>query len=104
MNGLTLTVEIRVEPAGREELLESLRVLFDELRREPTFVDAAVHTAEDEPDLIVVIERWRETKESFLRDRMKNPAYGPFLATFARVGGIKRTPHWLQERHSWQAD
>ena len=52
MTTLTLNVEIRVAPAGREELLRSLRSLFDEIARRPAFLDATVHTSEDEPDPI----------------------------------------------------
>lgn len=100
---LTLSVEIRVHPAGREELLRALRQLFDAFARIATFLDATVHTSEDEPNLIVVMERWAETKESFARDRLSDPAFAPFLAVFDRVGGISRTPHWLQERHRWQS-
>ena len=102
MDPVTLIVELRVPPAGREELLDSLRVLFDQLAREPTFVDADVHTSADEPDLVVVVERWRETKESFLRDRLANPAYQPFLGVCQSLG-VRRTPRWLQSRHSWPA-
>src|SRR5262245_19444633 len=98
---LTLVVDIRVAPASREELVAALHVLFDELSRETTFVDAVVHTSVDEHDLIVVIERWRETKESFLRDRLKHPSYGPYRKAFERFGGISRTARWLESRGSW---
>lgn len=44
MKTITLNVEIRVKPEGREELLETLRVLYSELPQEPTFVEAWLHT------------------------------------------------------------
>ncbi len=37
---LALNVFVRVKHGGREELLEAVRVLFDELAKEPTFLDA----------------------------------------------------------------
>jgi undecaprenyl pyrophosphate synthase len=36
---LALNVFVRVKHGGREELLEAVRVLFDELAKEPTFLD-----------------------------------------------------------------
>ena len=99
---ITLNIEIRVKPEGREELLEALRVLFNELAKEPTFVAAWLHTTEEEPDLIVVFEQWQETKESFLRDLFSKPYFKPYLSVFDRVG-IDRNVHWLDTRHSWRA-
>ena len=101
MNTITLNVEIRVKPEGREELLEALRVLFNELSQEPTFAEAWLHTTEDEPDLIVVFEQWRETKASFVRDVLSKPYYKPYLSVFERVG-IDRKVNWLVLRHSWR--
>jgi quinol monooxygenase YgiN len=57
---------IRVVPAGREELVSALGEFFEGLVPESTFVDATVLTSRKEPDLVFVIERWRETKESFV--------------------------------------
>ena len=39
-----------------------------------------VHATEDDPDLIVLYERWNETKESFVRDVLPKPFYKPYLA------------------------
>jgi hypothetical protein len=33
-----------------------VRVLFDELTKEPTFLDAWVYTSAKEPDLIIIYE------------------------------------------------
>ena len=49
---LALNVFVRVKLEGREELLEALRALFDELAKEPTFLDAWVHTSMEEPDSV----------------------------------------------------
>ena len=43
---ITLNLKLRVKPDGREELIEALRVLFDELSKRPTFVDAWLHTTQ----------------------------------------------------------
>jgi hypothetical protein len=37
---LALNVFVRLKLEGREELLEAVRALFDELAKEPTFLDA----------------------------------------------------------------
>ena len=63
---ITLHLEIKVKPGGRDEFLEAISILFDQLVQERSFVDAWVHTTEEDPDLIVVYERWKETQESGL--------------------------------------
>ena len=65
---ITLNVFVRVKPEHREELLEVGRTLFDALAKEPTFIDAWINAAVDQPDLVVVYERWNETKESFVQN------------------------------------
>jgi len=99
---ITLNVEIRAKPEGREELLEALRVLFEELAKKPNFVSAGVHTTEEEPNLIVVFEQWNETREAFVRELQSHPCYQPFLAAFERLG-VSRKVHWLDQRYSWRA-
>ncbi len=99
---ITLIVFARVKPGTREELLETGRVLFDELSKEPTFLDAWLHTTEDDPDLIVVYERWNETQESFIRDLLPKPFYKPYLEVLERIG-LSREIHFLDERHAWHA-
>ena len=99
---IMLNVEIRAKPEGREELLEALRALFDELSREATFRGASVHTTDEEPDLIVVFEQWDESREVFVWELQSHPCYQPFLAVFERVG-VSRKVHWLDLRYSWPA-
>ncbi|MEO8352199.1 MAG: antibiotic biosynthesis monooxygenase family protein [Chthoniobacteraceae bacterium] len=99
---ITLNVQIRVKPGGREELIEAGRVLFDELAKEPTFLDAWIHTSEDEPDLIFVYERWKETKESFVQNLLPKPYYKPYEAVLERVGG-KRQVVWLDTSYAWRS-
>jgi len=99
---ITLNVFVRVKPEAREELLEIARELFDNLAKEPTFIDARINTSEDEPDLVVVYERWNETKESFIANIFPKPFYAPYLTLLDRVG-INRTGYWLDERHAWDS-
>jgi quinol monooxygenase YgiN len=99
---ITLNVFVRVKPEYREELLEAGRALFDELAKERTFLEAWIHTAVDQPDLIVVYERWNETKESFVQNVLPKPFYKPYLALLERVG-LGREAYWLEERGSWHA-
>src|SRR6266581_6773909 len=99
---ITLNVFVKVKPEGREELLEAGRVLFEELAKQPTFLDAWLCTTEEESDLIVVYERWNETKESFVQNLLPKPFYKPYLAVLERVG-LDRKIHWLEERHAWRS-
>src|SRR4030095_4456511 len=99
---ITLNVFVRVKPEHREELLEVGRTLFNALAKEPTFIDAWINTAVDQPDLIVVYERWNETKESFVQNILPKPFYGPYLALLEQVG-LGREAYWLEERGSWRA-
>jgi hypothetical protein len=100
---ITLNVLVRVKPEAREELLEIGRKLFDDLAKEPTFIDARLSTSEDEPDLIVVYERWNETKESFVQNILPKPFYNPYLTLLDRVG-ISRDIHWINERQTWHSE
>lgn len=97
---ITLNVHVRVKPEAREELLETGRRLFEELAREPTFVDARLSASVDDPELVVVYERWDETKESFTQNILPKPVYQPYLALLERVG-ISREGFWLEERYAW---
>ena len=54
---ITLNVHIGVHPGTREELIEAGRVLIEQLAKESTFLDAWVHTTDEDPDLIVLLER-----------------------------------------------
>jgi quinol monooxygenase YgiN len=99
---ITLNLQIKVKPGGREEFLEALRVLFDDLAQEQSFIDAWIHTTDEDPDLIVVYERWKETKESFIRDILLKPAFKPYLAVFEKLG-VDRKVHWLETRHAWRS-
>lgn len=97
---LTLNLFVRVQPGYREELLEAGRALFEELAKLPTFLQARVHTSEEEPDLIVVYEQWRETKDSFQKNILPLPLYEPYLAVVERTGAV-RTAYWVDERYRW---
>jgi quinol monooxygenase YgiN len=99
---ITLNVFVRVKPEHREELLEVGHTLFDALAKEPTFIDAWINTAVDQSDLVVVYERWNETKESFVQKILPKPYYAPYLALLERVG-LGREAFWLEERGSWRA-
>ena len=91
---ITLNVFVRVKPEHREELLEVGRTLFNALAKEPTFIDAWINTAVDQPDLIVVYERWNETKESFVQNILPKPFYGPYLALLDRWALAARLTGW----------
>ena len=99
---ITLNVFVRVKPEHREELLEVGRALFAELAKEPTFIDAWINTGMDQSDLIVVYERWNETKESFVQKILPKPCYQPYVTLLERVG-LGREIYWLDERGSWRA-
>jgi quinol monooxygenase YgiN len=77
---ITLNVFVRVKPEHREELLAVGHTLFNELAKEPTFIDAWSNAAVDQSDLVVVYERWNETRESFVQNILPKPFYAPYLA------------------------
>jgi quinol monooxygenase YgiN len=96
---ITLNLQIKVKPGGCEEFLEALCLLFDHLAQEQTFIDAWVHTTDEDPDLIVVYERWNESKESFRQDILPKPFFKPYRALFEKLG-VDRKVHWLETRHA----
>jgi Antibiotic biosynthesis monooxygenase len=99
---ITLNLHIKVKSGTRDELIEAGRVLFDELAKEPTFLDAWIHSTADDHDLIVIYERWKETKESFMRDILPKEFYKPYFAVLDRLG-IERKAYWLDTRHAWRS-
>ena len=99
---ITLNVFVRVQPEHREELLQVGHSLFNALAKEPTFIDARINTSVDQPDLIVVYERWNETKESFVMNILPKPFYAPYLELLEKVG-LGREIYWLEECGSWRA-
>ncbi len=99
---ITLNVFVRVKPEHREDLLEVGRTLFAALAKEPTFIDAWINADVDHPDLVVVYERWNETKESFMQSILPKPYYASYLALLEKVG-LGREIFWLEERGAWRA-
>ena len=99
---ITLNLEVKLKPGTRAEFLEAIRTLFDTISQESTFIDAWVSTTDEYPDLVVVYERWKETKESFMRDILAKPAFKPYFDVFKRLG-LDRKVHWLETRHTWRS-
>jgi Antibiotic biosynthesis monooxygenase len=66
-----------MKPEAREELLEAVRVLSDELAKEPTFHEAWVHTSEEEPDLIVIYSHCIGNKVACRMDKLGWPEFSP---------------------------
>jgi hypothetical protein len=91
---ITLNVFVRVNPEHREELLALARTLFDTLAKESTFIDAWINPAVDQSDLVVVYERWNETKESFVQKILPNPFYAPYLALLNESVLVAKLSGW----------
>jgi hypothetical protein len=100
---ITLNVFFRVTPEHREQLFEILRTLFETLANESTFIEAWINAAVDQPDLVVVYERWNETKESFVQNILPKPCYAPLTALLEQVG-LGREAFWLEERGAWRTE
>jgi hypothetical protein len=56
----------------------------------------------EEPDLIVIYERWNETKESFERELLLKPFYKRYLSVLERLG-VERKIHRLETHYAWRA-
>jgi hypothetical protein len=52
--------------------------------------------------LIVIYERWKETKESFIQNILPKEFYKPYFAVVDRVE-IERKAYWLKTRHAWRS-
>ncbi|WP_197525716.1 antibiotic biosynthesis monooxygenase family protein [Pseudobythopirellula maris] len=97
-----MNVFVTAKPGFRDRFIEAGRSLFEELAKQPTFIDARLHASADEPDLVVVYERWNETKESFIANILPNPCYQPYLKLLEE-SGVDRKIFWLTPQGEWDS-
>lgn len=72
---IAFMLKITTQPGQRDEVTALVRTLFDELSNEEAFVEAAISAAADEPDQIIIFERWNESRDAFLERLKTYPTY-----------------------------
>ncbi len=78
---VSFVVRFKFAPEDRAAMVEAVRVLAEESRREPGCVSYIPHHAEDDPDTIVIYEQYRD--EAALAAHRESPHFKKY-----GVGGL----------------
>ena len=68
----TVLVSIPLKPGRADEFLALLDDVFDAMKAEDTFVNATALRSADDPDTIMLYERWLD-RENFMTEQLKRP-------------------------------
>jgi quinol monooxygenase YgiN len=90
----TIIVRFPVKPDKHEEFQIQLRKLLNGLRQEATFVEARIHRDLDNPNMIVLYETYRESRESFLARVPKQVWFQAFLEQLPNLLEQEREVFW----------
>lgn len=98
MDNYTTTIIVRfpVKPEKNEEFQVELHKLLEGLQKEDTFLEARVHYTLDEPNIIILYETYRESRESFLKRVPKQPWFKAFLNKLPNLLQQERDVFWSQ--------
>jgi quinol monooxygenase YgiN len=59
---ISFTVRLKFSPEDRADMAETLRQLAEASRKEPGCVSYIPHQVEDDPDIVVIYEQYKDTK------------------------------------------
>ena len=100
-NQIVLIVRFYVNAASKRLFLEKLKELFENIRREHTFVNASLQEDIEHPEQLLVYELWQETRESFLKNQMTKSYRSAFERAILNLK-VVRTPQWLKPLAAWK--
>jgi quinol monooxygenase YgiN len=78
---VSFVVRFKFAPEDRAEMVEAVRVLAEQSRREPGCVSYIPHQSEEDPDTIVIYEQYRD--EEALAAHRESPHFKKY-----GVGGL----------------
>lgn len=67
---VTFIPRLHFKPGAKEDILPGIYEIIDRMSQEPAFVHTALHEDLDNPDVLVLYETWKGTKESFMREQL----------------------------------
>lgn len=73
MKPLVLSIKFITNAENKEAFKQILIELFNEISKEPGFVNAVLHEGIQKPEEILVYETWNETADHFLKVQMLKP-------------------------------
>lgn len=75
-NDLVFMVEFNIKPEYKEDFLNSLTVLAEEMAKEETFVVTYLHQDVNDPNKFIIYERWSEpSMEAFMKNQLQAKRY-----------------------------
>jgi quinol monooxygenase YgiN len=78
MKPIVLAIKFTTNSENKEEFKKRLIDLFNQICKEPTFINAVLQEGIQKPEEILVYETWDETVEDFLRIHMAKTYRLPF--------------------------
>jgi quinol monooxygenase YgiN len=101
MKPIVLVIKFTTSPENRELLKQHLIRLFNQICKEPSFVNAMLQESIQKADEVLVYEIWNETVEDFMQVQMSKSYYGPFEQVLEQLG-IKREPNVYLPFAQWE--
>lgn len=77
---ITVIPRLKFKAGGLDAALPALNTLIDKMSKEPAFVECYLHRDLDDPDVLVIYETWRTTRDSFGAEEMTRPYRGDYQA------------------------
>lgn len=75
-NDIIFTVEFNIKPVYRNDFLNSLTTLAEEMSKEDTFVYTYLHEDNEDPNKFMIYERWSEPSfVVFVDNQLKGKKY-----------------------------
>ncbi|GAB7129033.1 hypothetical protein JCM19000A_35410 [Silvimonas sp. JCM 19000] len=93
-NTIVLLIRFETRPGQRDLFVERLASLVKTMSHETDFVNAVLHTNLDEPDVVVIYETWRGTRETWLQQELPRPYRLSYENELAQLVA-SRTVQWL---------
>ena len=101
MKPIVLVIKFTATPENREQLKPHLIGLFNQICKEPTFINAILQESIQKPGEALVYETWNETLEDFMKVQMSKSYYGPFEKVLDQLN-VKREPNVYLPFAQWE--
>lgn len=101
MKPIVLVIKFTTSPENKELLKQHLVDLFNQICKEPTFINAVLQEAIQKSDEVIVYETWNETVEDFMKFQMSKPYYSPFEQAINDLNA-KREPNVYLPFAQWE--
>jgi len=100
MEQLTLSIKFFVSSENKELFKTTLVDLFDQISKEPSFINASLHEGIENPNEILVFENWGSSVEEFLTYQMAKDYRIPF-EQFLKDFNVRREPGIFAKFAQW---